>query len=98
MIKKLLASTILLLIFPILGQSKTVLVPYQYLKTSGARDITPFHSIVLNTLLYLSCQKMSRVFLPISTAAMPKLMSSFLSGLMGSSIYIKKSRGMVMKA
>lgn len=57
MIKKLLVSAILLLIFPILGQSKMVLVPYQYLKTSGARDITPF---TLDGAQYLAIPQLSK--------------------------------------
>ncbi|MGM9452787.1 hypothetical protein ACTAZI_05555 [Legionella bozemanae] len=43
MIKKLLRSMIFFLVFPAWGQAKeAMLFPYQYLKTSGARDMTPF--------------------------------------------------------
>ncbi|WP_244946940.1 hypothetical protein [Legionella israelensis] len=42
MMKKTLLSIILFLLLPDLIQAKTVLLPYQHLKTSGARDFTPF--------------------------------------------------------
>lgn len=55
--QKFLISITLFLIFPIWVQAKTELVPYQYLKTSGARDITPF---TINGSQYIAIPQLSK--------------------------------------